>query len=714
MIKSLKLTNFRQHTDLALDFSEGLNVLRGPNEVGKSACIESCLYALYGAKVLRDSLSETVTWGHKENTLKVELVIEADGVTYQFNRAKAGAEVIKGGKVFVTGQTEVSAFAAQLLGADAKTASSLMLADQSGLRGVLEDGPAAVSGLMAKLADFAIIDNIIEAMQATLLLGSDAPIREKLRTAEAELAEAVAAMPDEGKVAKIEEEVGLAKKALEKWQKQRNEVEAPAYNAAVEKLTDAEAAFKARSDAVVAVDKAQERLGKVVSDLDDAKGKVIEIDHDRIAALRREIFDADAVAKRRHAWNLFNALADIPEMHWDGDSDSFHTHVAKVRKELNDLNAKSTTIRNQIADAKRRKVEGGVCKVCGTDISQRKDIVENNAAVDAEVAALTLELDKITESASTLSEEAGQLEKVARSARAYAEALPTVLKPFVVEENLTVPSRFVWVGEQVSSELVSNAEELKAELSALEKAADASNRAEGEVTALERALAQAKQDYADVAARLQITPEIDLGPVNAAFRAASDALSAVDDKVFKAEAWYNQAKASLDELNMLTASCLTKVNTAKTRICEYTADIEAVGFNNTLLKKMRGIKPLVTDRLWCSVLASVSQLFTKMRKEPSLVTKGGDGFIVNGTSSKSLSGSTLDILAIATRVALSKTFLPCTDFIVLDEPAHAADEERTSAILGFLNTCGYRQVVLATHDRLSSSVATSVIDLVKE
>src|SRR5574343_1589156 len=106
MIKTLKLTKFRQHVDRQFDFTDGLQLLKAPNEGGKSTTIESILFALYGSRTLRDSLAQCVTLGHKENELKVELVIEVDGTEYLYRRSKSGAEVIKGGAVFVTGQAE--------------------------------------------------------------------------------------------------------------------------------------------------------------------------------------------------------------------------------------------------------------------------------------------------------------------------------------------------------------------------------------------------------------------------------------------------------------------------------------------------------------------------------------------------------------------------------------------------------------------------------
>jgi len=707
MIKTLKLTKFRKAIDDTMAFSEGLNVLRGANEASKTTRLEAIAYALYGAKVLRDSLAQCVTWGHKENELKVELVIEIDGTEYLIKRSKAGAEVIKGGNVFVTGQAEVTAFSATLLGADAKTAGSLMLADQSGLRGALDEGPAAVSGLMSKLADFDTIDRIIEAMQATLLLGADAPIREKLKAAEAERDEACAAMPAPSVVASAELAVSKAEAKTNALRKQRDDNEAPAYNLAIEKMREAESKQEKYEAAVLASDKAKAKMVQAERDLADANSRVIVIDHDRIASLRKDVFDIAEAMKRASAWEAFKKLPSLPDVHWEGDSDSFHTHLQNSRSLLDTANAKVSHLNSQINAARSRKIEGGLCKVCGTDVSKRPDIIETNAAVDREVAALNEQLNEWKPKAAELANEIQQLDAIARAARNVS--IPASVKPYVTEENLTVPTRYLWVGGD--GYVNPDFNKLRDELASLERSAEASNRAEGEVKALERALEQARLDHAAAEARLQTTPAIDLAPYNAAHRAAADALNLIDNKVYDADKVVAQSKADHEALLAQQQSCMTRLNLAKLRIDEYTKDIEAVGFNNALLKKMRAIKPAVTDHLWGSVLAAVSQFFTQLRGEASVVTKDSDGFKVNGASVKSLSGSTLDVLALAVRVALTKTFIPNSSMLILDECAAACDKDRTSNLLGFLAATHFRQVILASHDEISESVADTVINI---
>jgi len=85
--------------------------------------------------------------------------------------------------------------------------------------------------------------------------------------------------------------------------------------------------------------------------------------------------------------------------------------------------------------------------------------------------------------------------------------------------------------------------------------------------------------------------------------------------------------------------------------------------------------------------------------------------LVDGKPAEALSGSTLDSLGLAIRIALGKTFLPSVDFLMLDEPGSGMDEERETAMLGVLATCNYSQVLVVTHSELADTFATSVVQL---
>lgn len=69
MLTNLQLTNFRRHRDLTLDFTQGMQVIRSANEMGKSTTIEAFAYALFGSSALRTTFDETVTWNEPASSL---------------------------------------------------------------------------------------------------------------------------------------------------------------------------------------------------------------------------------------------------------------------------------------------------------------------------------------------------------------------------------------------------------------------------------------------------------------------------------------------------------------------------------------------------------------------------------------------------------------------------------------------------------------------
>ena len=139
--------------------------------------------------------------------------------------------------------------------------------------------------------------------------------------------------------------------------------------------------------------------------------------------------------------------------------------------------------------------------------------------------------------------------------------------------------------------------------------------------------------------------------------------------------------------------------------------LHTLQFNNALLKAVRSARPVIADKLWSLVLGAVSRYFSEMRGSRSLVTKTTDGFVVDGHSASTLSGSTLDILGLAVRVALVKTFVPHAALLVLDEPTAAMDVERTAITLGFLAKTGFRQTIIVSHEEATEAVADNLIEL---
>jgi DNA repair exonuclease SbcCD ATPase subunit len=171
------------------------------------------------------------------------------------------------------------------------------------------------------------------------------------------------------------------------------------------------------------------------------------------------------------------------------------------------------------------------------------------------------------------------------------------------------------------------------------------------------------------------------------------------------------AVATFNNVDALWKMSKARIDDAEKTIASCKADLDSIEFNNALVKKLRSLRPLVADQLWNTVLTSVSVMFSQMRGEASIVTKGKDGFRVNGQAVESLSGSTLDLLGLALRSALLRTFVPHCDLLILDEPAAAMDQSRTEAMMGFIKTAGFGQTILITHESVSEAVCDNILEI---
>jgi len=138
-------------------------------------------------------------------------------------------------------------------------------------------------------------------------------------------------------------------------------------------------------------------------------------------------------------------------------------------------------------------------------------------------------------------------------------------------------------------------------------------------------------------------------------------------------------------------------------------DLATYTLNNRVIKKIREARPLVAKQLWGTVLGTVSHYFSQVRGTQSVVTREGGGFLVDGKPVEGLSGSTLDALGLAIRIALTRTFLANVPWLILDEPAAACDNNREAAMLGVVASCGFPQVLMVSHSELGEAFASSVV-----
>ena len=700
MLKSLTLHNFRKVVYDKMLFSDGLNVIRGANESSKTTRLEAIAYALFGSKVLRDGLDNTVTWGQPTNSLKVTV----EYGDYVITRSKKGAEVLSMGQVLVTGQSEVTAFCEKLIGADGATAANLMFSNQMGLRGVLTNGPKATAQLIEDLGEFDLFDRIIDAAQHKLPLGAATVQADRLQRLTAELeALAMPTAPDaaahEANVLALSNSLAAAKEAE---------------TTLVEKLAGARETLRSMRDTRERKLRLDQALVKVEGRLNDLSAERTSVEGQAslepraTADLEESLRQFQDLAARRRAWAQFQKLPQ-PERR------SREAMNAEIRRFQADIKHADETVRQaqtNIKVAQAKLINSSTCGFCGQDVSQFPEVAKLNA--DLEDAILSEGQRRVEALENKEAAERG-LENVQALFRVEDEILRGVrgIEQYLERDESVVPALFMWQGlpppppEEAEPDYAAMLAEAK-------RYNDAILKASTKLEMLNRQIHDLEDDRLKLVDELRSLPPVseeDLTQAETTLKEGEGALAEVRGAVTELQRSIDAAEADFRFAVAMHTAALEKRAQLEKQIESTKQEISTLEFNNGLVKKIRAARPVIGNKLWSMVLASVSTVFSQMRGERSIVSKEKDGFMVNGRSVDSLSGSTLDLLGLSIRSALVKTFVPGCPFIILDEPSASCDASREAAMLGYIAASGFSQVLLVTHSDVSESFANNLITL---
>lgn len=710
MITNISLVNFKRHRSLSIDMCEGINVIRGRNEGGKSSILSAISYALFGCRSLQTTLDTTVTWGEPVNSLKVSLTLTVGDATYTFTRGKSGAEVLFQGKVFVTGQDAVTSFASHLLGADVGTANKLMVASQNSIRGALEEGPKALSQMIEDLAGFDTFDRILSEASTKLALGSPAMAEDRLNRSEASLIAMLSSVPPEPNVVEYEKAFGALQTRLWSFGEQLPGLRT-ASTSAVKAWQDGSALYLKRVALEEKVDRALRTLkdaDKLVKELMPATKVVVDISP--IEGLKEQIALSLDHNKRKAAYKAFLELPNGDR--WVGSSDEFYKALKDCELRVSNLNTAISGVGYEMKTLKAKRFDSDTCNKCGQKLPNAEDISTRNAEVDRGLEDLADDLKDLEVKRAEESRAQHRFTEAAAFATRYTAAADQI-RDYVVWDITAYPGTATWNGpvpEGEATDVVS----LRRRILDIETQVKAVDSAKAKLELAVDQMSKADESYLTAASELAAFE----GPT------AEDivALTAVKDQAIAdeqvAEGTLIVTKAEMEALTKdheaavaLWTMFKQRVDAMYDTIAECKDEIKALAFNNALVKKLRVVRPLIANKLWNTVLASVSVMFSTMRKEESWVTKEGSGFMVNGQPVESLSGSTLDILGMAIRCAMLRTFLPQCGLLVLDEPGHGCDSDRVESMLGFLKGVNFQQTLLVSHEEVSETVADNLIIL---
>ena len=713
MLSSITLTDFQGITD-TVTFGPGLNVIRGSNEKGKSRRLRAASYAWFGAKGLPKELvmADLTSWDKPQSKPKVALSFQVNAEEYRVTRSAAGAELFKSGVLTVTGQTEVTKYCEALLGATADATTKLMMASQSSLRGALADGPAAAVTLIENLANFDLIDSIVGLVQEKLPSGNTIALQSQIDLLDAQIKEPLVDERGPAQTALADASSHAAAGAIfathlqneadrrrPEWE--RNLALTRAVVVAEAAVTNASAA-KATADSRITP-------------------KPTPVDASGIPALELAI---QQNGQRAIAVGLHAQLAALRyEDEWEGTPETLTAEIAKVTAAKEAAADLAAAAKQEIADQKMalttataKLITATHCAFCDKDLSDVPEVTTFNAkwtpkivAVKAAIAKAEAKFAAASSDLTDLVAELRALAAVQNVAANHASVFQKAAAYIWLDENF-VPARWAWTGPDLSLPVDTSAAQ---KLTALRAAVTHYEREVGRHQEAQQQAAKASEMLADAVAALT--------PCRAAAEGCETVFLAYDKAVVLAgQAKQAQAAAAqalrdatqaADYAEKLHQSKLGNLRKLAEQLTLAHTTFKETVFNNALLKKLRTAKPQVANKLWAVVLGTVSHTFSAIRGQASVVTRAAEGFLVDGKSVGGLSGSTLDALGLAIRIALTKTFLPNTRFMVLDEASAACDTEREAAMVGAVVSADFDQVVWVTHSDAVESFATNLIEL---
>jgi DNA repair exonuclease SbcCD ATPase subunit len=702
MFTSLDTTNFRKLTKSSFSFVSGLNAVRGQNEAGKSTGFEAMAYAMFGVDALREPLADVVTWGEKESSLKVVLRMTVNKTKIEIRRGKSGAEIDVDGKLVATGQKEVTRFVEGLLGAPPKVAAKLMLANQASLRGALSDGPTATSQLIEQLSNFALIDEVIQLVQEKLPCGAPAAYEQRLKSLSEQLeSEKPGELDTRAHALEMSETVRVMAAEQEEL------------NAAARELPAAKAAADTARGWARGLENAQASARAATQALERDRAALARLQPDssatpeQVEALRAQVaLEKDAAAAQAAHTDLL--ALQVPDPAWEGTRETFDKAVTQNRNASVKVQIQIGELSVRKAQVTGRLIKEQACAFCGKDLKDVPEVAQLNSKLGQELQQIEHAIGAASAVWADQQEEAEAYAAITKADQAWARVLAKHAK-FVSLTDDRVPPNWAWTHQSVEMRTPGGSALL---LQAAEQEMRRAAQDQGRKVELEKAVTTAMATWAE-ARRLtaELEPRLKGDRSTGLETDLQTKIRYHEGRINELKAAAARLAAAMDTARQLHALRVATYGRLQTSYAEALKDLEDLQLNNVLLKKLRGARPKVADKLWGTVLATVSHYFSAIRGVQSAVSRDDAGFKVDGKPVPGLSGSTLDALGLAIRIALTKTFLPNNDFLILDEPAAACDDSREANMLGVITTAGFEQVLLVTHSTLADPFADQVIEL---
>ena len=576
-LRSLALRNYRVYRSVDLEFPDGLIGIYGPNGSGKSTLIEALRWALYGDS--RTDKWELRTAGVGDD-VRVELVFEHEGNTFDVRRRLKGRNLTPEVEVFLNGQLaaqsvrEANAYLARVVGMDQRAFLASVCAQQKELTAFATMVPADRRKLVLDLLGVSPVERAL------------ANVREQGRDAKTAASGARAGLPD---LAELETAAAAAGEELRRAEQAEAEAAAAEAGAAAA-LTAAEQATGAAEQAAKALEELRAKAGLARAAADGHRQEA-ERHEARAAEADRLGPEIEAAAARVAA--LATAAAPLEALEQAREQAAARANLVTALEEARGRQRTSErALRKAEADA-----EGGAGLVAA-----RVEAEQTLTDLDEQLATARERHAQLSEAAGAA---ANRLEVATRAGSAAADLdpdapCPTCGQPLGAahaelrrrhDEELAAASAAHAAAAEARQQAIAAGKALaerRAALAAiLEQARAAETRAAKATALVEAAGAALEQNLADVAARqLALDQAPDPGFDPDAWARARQAAQAGQEAAL-ALAGLERRVAQADAERGLAKQALARADQADARAAALDAEAAAIGPADAVLAEAR-------------------------------------------------------------------------------------------------------------------------------
>jgi len=398
IINSVRLKNFKSHSDTKINFGAGINVILGENGAGKTSVLEAISFALF--KEYGGNLEDLVRRGQSE--MSVSLDFTSHGRHYKVvrirkkNSTDSNLFLVEGEeKLLQSGDSDVDREIAGILGIDRYLFTNAVYVRQGEIARLLIARPAEKKQLIGRLLGIDVLEKVWDKMRIVIDFYKEKKTRLEVRIMEEDRIKE--------QLSETEKELLKADAGIRETSREISEISESMRKAENEEklLREVEKKYVQLSESL---DSAKTSLGREKERLDSVKEQAAEI----------------SKAKRE--------LLGIQKKLAPGWRPALNRKITKNRDKISEIDGEIGTLRGRVGEIKeiedKLKHAGSKCPLCGSKLTEkhRLNLLQERGGIIANISKETDRLVKEKGKATLVLESLeGQLDDLNMLEHRYSE-----------------------------------------------------------------------------------------------------------------------------------------------------------------------------------------------------------------------------------------------------------------------------------------------------